>query len=63
VESGEIRDNPRLTGMIIKEFGIHDREGNRDSVEDLLKEEGRIQGIEFVLIIQHNPFLLTQLAI
>jgi hypothetical protein len=63
VESGEIRDNPRLTGMIIKEFRIHDREGNRDSVEDLLKEEGRIQGIEFVLIIQHNPFLLTQLAI
>jgi hypothetical protein len=63
VESGEIRDNPRLTGRIIKEFGIQDREGSRDSVEDLLKKEGRIQGIEFVLIIQHNPFLLTQLAI
>jgi hypothetical protein len=63
VESGEIRDNPRLTGRIIKEFEIHDREGSRDSVEDLLKKEGRIQGIEFVLIIQHNPFLLTQLAI
>jgi hypothetical protein len=63
VESREIKDNPRLTGRIIKEFGIQDREGSRDSVEDLLKEEGRIQGIEFVLIIQHNPFLLTQLAI